>query len=161
MSFPEHGHGEGASVVGCAREALKLVLRVLAYVGDVDDAAGQDGAMGGATPAWRRRVRITISGGALRGHVMKSSDVDEPSVKPEDGSQLGAAEAVGTGRDGLEHRLGIGRRARDHTQDLAGRRLLLQGVGQGLLQSLALAGLLIAECRLPLERLLQRLDPRK
>src|SRR5260370_28345498 len=56
MSFPEHGHGEGASVVGHAREALKLVLRVLAYVGGVDDAAGPDGAMGGRTPAWRRRV---------------------------------------------------------------------------------------------------------
>ena len=32
--------------------------------------------------------------------------------------------------DGLEHRLDIRRRARDHAQDLAGRRLLLQRLGE-------------------------------
>ena len=33
-------------------------------------------------------------------------------------------------RDGVEHRLDVGGRARDHAQDLAGRGLLLEGLGE-------------------------------
>ena|SRR3989442_650052 len=42
--------------------------------------------------------------------------------------------------NGVEHRLSIGRRGRDHAQDLARRGLLLQGLGQ-----VAIAGLKFSE----------------
>ncbi len=42
-------------------------------------------------------------------------------------------------RDGVEDRLHVGRRARDHAQDLAGRGLLLQGLGEVGVPGLQLA----------------------
>ncbi len=41
-------------------------------------------------------------------------------------------------RDGVEHGLDVGRRARDDAQDLAGRRLLLQGLGEVAITGLQL-----------------------
>ena len=40
--------------------------------------------------------------------------------------------------DGLEHGLDVGRRARDHPEDLAGRGLLLEGLGEVVVAGLQL-----------------------
>jgi hypothetical protein len=68
---------------------------------------------------------MTIGGGTFRGHLMKSNEMDELAVEPEDRTQLGNAEAEGTGRDVLEHRLDVNGRAGDHLQNLTGRRFPL------------------------------------
>src|SRR5213075_3028831 len=113
MSVSQHRHGKDASEVIGTRERLKLVLRVLTYVWDMDDAAGQDGGMGAACSPGTRRVRITIGVGAFRGHVMRSDEMDQLTVEPEGGTQLGVAQAEGAGGDAIEHRLDIVGRARD------------------------------------------------
>ena len=95
----------------------------------MDDAAGPDGAMGAACPPGTRRVRITIGVGAFRGHVMRSDEMDQLTVEPESGTQLGVAQAEGAGSDAIEHRLDIVGRARDDAQDVASRSLLLQRLG--------------------------------
>ncbi len=51
---------------------------------------------------------------------------------------IGLAEPRSAVSDGVEHRLHVGRRAGDDTQDLAGRGLLLERLGQRLLQARAL-----------------------
>jgi hypothetical protein len=99
----------------------------------MNDATGQDGAMGTASPAWARRVRITIGGGTFRGHLMKSHEMDQLTVEPEDGTQLGVAEPERSGRYGLEHRLSVGGRAGNHAKDFGRGRLLLQRLRQALL----------------------------
>src|SRR5260370_36096637 len=90
---------------------------------------------------------------------MVSHEVEQLSVESEDASDLRIAEARRAVRDGVKDRLDIRQRAGDHAQNLARRRLLFQRVGQSLLQSLALASLELAGFRLPLDRLLQSLNP--
>src|SRR5262245_35245546 len=108
MSVAQHRHGEDTPEVVGTRERLKLVLRVLAYVGDVDDGTGQDGAMCAACAPRTRGVCISIGDGAFRGDVMKRHQMDQLAVEPERGTQLGVAETQGTGGDAVEHWLNIG-----------------------------------------------------
>src|SRR5215471_2029144 len=126
MSIAEHGHRQDASKLIGTRQVLKLVLRVIADVGDVDDTSSQNGAMGAASPALARRVCIAVGGGAFCRDLLKSNEVDEFAVEPEYGAQPGIAEAQRTCRDAVEYRLYVCRRAADHSQDIAGRGLLLQ-----------------------------------
>jgi hypothetical protein len=76
------------------------------------------------------------------------------TIAENDGSVPGITEPRRALGDGVQHWLEVRRRAADDPQDLGRPRLLLQRVGQSLLQSLALDGL-------PLERLLESLDPGK
>src|SRR5262245_7167067 len=115
MSIAEHGHRQDASKSICTRQVLKLVLRVVADVGDVDDASSQNGAMGAPSPAGTRRVRITVGGGAFRRDLLKSNEVDEFPVEPEHGAQPGIAEAQRTCRDAIEDRLYVCWRTADHS----------------------------------------------
>ena len=103
----------------------------------MDDTASQDGSLRGATPAWPARVRGQKSRGAFGGQVLKSGDVDKLAVEPEDGAEPSVAQAQRIGRDGIEHRLGVGLRAADDAQYFARRRLLLQCFRQALLELLA------------------------
>src|SRR5262249_57746845 len=89
----------------CTRQVLKLVLRVGADGGDVDGCSSQNGAMSAPSPAWTRRVRVTVGGGAFRRDLLKSNEVDEFAVEPEHGAQPGIAEAQRTCRDAIEYRL--------------------------------------------------------
>jgi hypothetical protein len=65
---------------------------------------------------------------------MKSNEMDELAVEPEDSTQLGVAESEGSGSDGLEHGLDVDWRARHHAEDLAGGGLLLERVAEGALR---------------------------
>jgi hypothetical protein len=55
--------------------------------------------------------------------------VDQTAVEPEDGTLFAFAQPRGAYRNRVERRLDVGRRARDHLQDLGRRRLLLKGFG--------------------------------
>jgi hypothetical protein len=57
-------------------------------------------------------------------------EVDQGAVEPVDTAEPAVAEPHGTLRDRVEHRLGIGRGARDHPQNLGGRCLPLQRLGE-------------------------------
>mgnify|MGYP003694026013 CR=1 FL=1 len=72
--------------------------------------------------------------GAFGSQVLESGQVDELAVEPEDGAEPAVTQAQRIGRDGIEHRLGIGPRAADDAQDLARGRLLLQCFRQALLE---------------------------
>src|SRR5262245_21030526 len=122
MSFTQHRHREDAPVICCLREALEHVFGVLMHVGNVRDAASQDGASGDATPAWWRRERVTKSIGALWAKLIESDEMNELAVEREDAAQRGITEPERIGRHRVEDRLHIGRRAADHPQNLARRR---------------------------------------
>src|SRR5262249_33153054 len=55
--------------------------------------------------------------------------VEQLAVEPEDRGELRLAKPYGALRDGVEHRLDIGRGATDDPQDLGRRGLLLEGIG--------------------------------
>ena len=66
-------------------------------------------------------------------------DEEEPvAVLVPDGRVERLAQASGALRHGVEHGLDVGRRARDDAQDLAGRGLLLQGLGEVVVARLQL-----------------------
>src|SRR5262245_62835763 len=125
MSFTQHRHREVASVICCLREALEHVFGVLMHVGNVRDAASQDGPSGVATPAWWRRERVTKSIGALWAKLIESDEMNELAVEREDATQRGVTEPERIRRHRVEHRLDVSLRAADDAQDLAGGRLLL------------------------------------
>ncbi len=57
---------------------------------------------------------------------MKSGNVDELAVKPEDKAEPAVTKAQRVGRDGFEHRLYVAPRAADDAQDIPRGGLLLQ-----------------------------------
>ncbi len=65
LAVAKHGHGKDASVIGGLGNVLVHVLRIQADIGHVDDAARQDGALGGAAAAWPARVRGAKGSGAF------------------------------------------------------------------------------------------------
>ena len=71
-----------------------------------------------------------------------SDESEHIAIDTEDQGVAGVAQARGVLADRVQHRLQVGRRRDDHTQDLRGRRLLLQrlrdlrvGLGERLLAS--------------------------
>src|SRR4029453_7620757 len=62
--------------------------------------------------------------------VVVGDEVYQLAIEPIHGAHAGAAETYRVGHDGVEDRLDIGRRARDDPEDLAGRRLLFQRLGE-------------------------------
>src|SRR5215470_1770377 len=105
MSFTQHRHREVAPVICCLREALEHVFGVVVHVGNVRDAASQDGPSGVATPAWWRRERVTKSIGALWAELIESDEMNELAVEREDAAQRGITEPERIGRHRVEHRL--------------------------------------------------------
>src|SRR4030095_15738607 len=67
-------------------------------------------------------------------NVVRGGEVNQFPIETEDGAVDRAAEPNSFRCDGLEYGLHIGRRARNHTQDLAGRLLLLLRFSQALLK---------------------------
>ena len=59
---------------------------------------------------------------------MVADKVDELPVEPKHSAEVTVAEPYGAPGDHVEDRLDIGRRAADDTQNLAGGRLLFQGL---------------------------------
>jgi hypothetical protein len=60
--------------------------------------------------------------------------MDQLAIESAHEAERRAAQAQRIGGDGLEDRLHVGRRATDHMQDLARRRLLLQRLSQAHLK---------------------------
>src|SRR5262249_2874059 len=92
------------------------------------DCAGQDCSMSAALPPWTRGIGIPIGVCTFLGHVTRADKIDEFTIEPESGTQLGVTEAQGTGGDAVEHWLKISRGPRDDAQNLAGRRLPIESL---------------------------------
>jgi hypothetical protein len=68
------------------------VFGVFQYVGNVDDAASQDGPLGIAATARRTGVRVAERCGAHWAHVVEGRDMDEFAIEPVDGTELAVAQ---------------------------------------------------------------------
>jgi hypothetical protein len=68
--------------------------------------------------------------GLLRRQAVDSHQVEQPLVEPHHCAELRLAYPGRSCDNGVEHRLDVGRRARDHAQDLARRPLLLHRFGE-------------------------------
>jgi hypothetical protein len=66
--------------------------------------------------------------------IVVGGEMEQFPIEPIHRAELGVAELHRAPRDGVEHGLDVSGRARDHTQDLAGGRLLLERVAQSVLQ---------------------------
>ncbi len=133
-AFSHQGDAEYRAMAQAPRGLAALRELVLAnlYVGHVNGPPVEDGSAVDRPPDHRdgRRGRD----GAVMG-----DEVREVPVSAEHGGVQRVAQASGTLRDRVEHRLDVGRRARDDAQDLGGRRLLLQGLGEVGVPGLELA----------------------
>ena len=96
----------------------------------MDDGGGPDGA-------GRHGLRRPVATGtraaplqSLGGDAVQRGQVDQLAIDSRDAAEVGAAQSRRALADDVEDRLDVGRGARDHPQDLAGRRLLLEGLGQ-------------------------------
>ena len=92
----------------------------------------------GAPPIRRDRKRPAEGLDALGGEAVVGHEVEQRPVEPEEVAELGLAELRRAPGDRVEDRLDVGRRARDDAQDLAGRGLLLEGLGEIAVPSLEL-----------------------
>ncbi len=127
-AFAHQGDAEDRSEVQGARE--RTAFGVLADIGlnvcDLDRPSFEHG-----TPAGRcRRQRTEGADGVRENRTFVSDQAQHVAIDAKHGGVEGVAQACRTRQDGHEHRLDIGGRARDHTQDLSRRRLLLERLGQ-------------------------------
>ena len=76
------------------------------------------------------RERATHGLHAFLGHAMEGHELDQLAVEPRYDADVGGAQSFCALSDDVEDRLYVGRRTGDDLQDLAGRRLLLQGLGE-------------------------------
>src|SRR5262249_23063158 len=105
-----------------------VVLGLDKDVRHMNDLSFDDRASGeAAAPAWRhgedpedRRV----------GRHIARYDLDQLTIEARDGPDCCFAQAERTLADRLKYWLGVGGRLRDHAQDIAGGRLLLQRLGE-------------------------------
>jgi hypothetical protein len=63
-------------------------------------------------------------------HAVRGDDVHRFAAETVHPAGIRDRERLSAPDDRVEDRLDVGRRARDHAQDLAGRRLLLEGLGE-------------------------------
>jgi hypothetical protein len=121
----QHRHGDAAPK-GCPRLRRDPVLGVVSNVRDMDDAVRQDGPSG-CTPVARRHWEgAPDRSSRLRVDVRQRGNVNELAVEPHNCAGACPAQVHRTLGDCVEHWLDIGRRARDHPQDVGRGRLLLE-----------------------------------
>jgi hypothetical protein len=124
-----------------------LVLRIELDVRDVDNGTLQDRpgrSVGAARP---RRVQTTHLLEAFGREVVLSDLMDQLAVEPEERAEEPVTQSHDALDDRVEDGLDVGRGARDHAQDLARRRLLLERLGQALLELAVLGGPRFADLR--------------
>ena len=135
---PEHGDGHDAPVgvdLGPAVRVLGIGLDVV----HVDDTPLEGGPGGGAAAPGRDGIALDEVP-ELRGDVVTGHPAQDRAVKTEDEGAFGLAQPDRVLGQRLEDRLEIEGGPPDHLEELAGRRLLLEG---GL--QLAIAGLQLGE----------------
>ena len=129
----------------------RIVVGIGPHVLDVHRPAVDEGAANDEVAGRRAREQAPVRRRLGGRHVAHRDEVEEAVIDPRHRAELRVAQAGRARDDGLEHGLGIGRRARDDLEDLARRRLTLLRLGLKTCEPSAL-------CSLPGKRLPQRGD---
>ncbi len=94
------------------------------------DAARQHGPAGRGATIKRPRPMVPYSVHPFGAGSRYRHEMEQRAVKREHVRRVGVAQFQRGGRDRVEHRLSVGRRAREDAQDLAGGGLLLERFGE-------------------------------
>ncbi len=124
----EHGDTQMRAIVSGLGEIFEHIVRVVHHVGDVNDGAIEHGTSCGTAAMGTIREYLAHRLLAFRRVVVARQERDHLTVEPYEGALLRLAETPAAGDDGTEHRLHVRGRATDHAEDLAGGRLLVQGL---------------------------------
>ena len=155
----QHRHcGDGAGVDGL-RHVADRVVGIRLDVGYLLDLAAHHRARRGAAATGRHGIGASHGLMTARRKSVLGHEMDELAVEPEDRAKFSLAQARRPFGDHVEHRLQIGRRARDDAEHVVRRRLLLQRFGQRAVARLHLveqADVLDGDDRLVGEGLQQR-----
>jgi hypothetical protein len=124
----EHRYGEQASPVPRDRHVV-LILRVLQHVPNLGCGAIEDRPPGCLRPTRTHRVRAPQHLEHIRGHVV-CRQMEPLTVEAMQDTKPRPAQLHGSSDDGIEHRLGVRRRAANDAEDVGGRCLSLQRFAQ-------------------------------
>ncbi len=133
----QHRHHEDAAIASRARQLLHGVCEIglVLHVG----ADGIVSALGHPAVNARRRQRcregaeqIGVAGFVVRG---EGGQMQHAVLEAGDGRRMPADQRLGAVGDGLEHRGDVGRRGRDHLEDVGGRGLALQRLARRIEQA--------------------------
>ena len=130
LSLAQHRHGHDVPHRPQRGEGGQPVLRIALHVRDLDDRAVQDRAADRAVSPRRARKGARVHLDGLAFETMLREQVDPLPVELEDPAELAVAEAHRALGDHVEDSLHLRRRARDRAEDLAGRGLMRQGLGE-------------------------------
>ena len=125
-ALPEQWHRREASIGHRLGDTPLAIGRICRDVRDLGHGAAQDRATCGAVLGGRPRKGAAEGGEPLRAQVMRGGVVHLLAIEAQDEAELPVAELRGAPGERVEDGLDVGRRATDHAQDVAGRRLLLE-----------------------------------
>ena len=122
----QHRDDKHATIAKIMPDRPIALRRFLFDVWHVDNRSLQDGPAGSEFPVqWaREEAPIPLVRLWIRAH--DSSEAHLVSLHEEDGAGVRAEQPHGALADPLEYRLNVGRRGRDHTENLRCRRLLIE-----------------------------------
>ncbi len=131
LTLSDHRHRQHAPVARCPGQVLELVVAILQNVRVVTDHPTYDCPVGrpvGARLARKGPLDSRDPGGV--GQAVVRRQLDEVAVEARHRTPLGVAQPERANGDRVEDGLDVGGRARDDAQNLAGRRPLLEGLGE-------------------------------
>ena len=139
----QHRHGEDAPIAGRREHAWSRYRGPRSTSGIWTRRPVEDRPAARLCRAGRHRDRRVEGSSASGRHVVRATRWTSSPSNREDCAESASHRRTRAARDGLEDGLDVGGRARDDTQDLARRRLLLQRLGQALLELVTTGGLLL------------------
>ncbi len=129
VSVPEHGDCQKAPSAHDPGQG-RIVFRLELDIGNVGDGSIEDRPTSGELAGERRRKDTPGDLQGLRREVVLGHQVNQLSVEAIQAAEQPVAQPHRAAHDGVEDRLHVRRGSADDPQDLGGRRLLLQGLGQ-------------------------------
>ena len=107
-----------------------VVIRIGKRIVHVNNRLRQNDSTGNLGDVRAHRIQAAHYFDRLRQRVMIGNEMQLLAVEPENVGKQAVAEGNRISRDGIEHRLDIGRRAANHAQNFARRSLLLQSFSE-------------------------------
>ena len=124
-AIAQHRHRKDASPSARLGEVTR-VLQISQHVLDLDDLAREDRPPRSLIGLRWPRIHALQDCDRLRRIIVMSDEVHQLAVEPVHRAHARPAKAHRVGDDGIEHRLNIGLRSADHSQDFIRCRLLLE-----------------------------------
>jgi len=129
LAAEQHRHGQRAPVLDAERYG-PVVVGVFEHIRYVDHRPIEDRPAGRGRPARAKGEQLFHRLHPFGPDVLIGGQVHQLAVVPPDHAVGATAQPHGFAGDGVENRLDVGGRARDHAQDLAGGGLLLERLGE-------------------------------